>query len=220
VAGGSVDSSAPATVSARRLVGWVALGVVGAVLFTVSLAVRLSCAVGHCPTKSTRQLFALDGIGGLPRLFITALFVVVAVVAARRALHMRSPTRWWWGTVAVGAVVLAAAKAVSVHSSAEHADGRWVTLVGGLLLTVLGLPTLWWAGRRWSVADAGVVTAMLAVYAAAALGLDQVTGLVRGLGGGAVGLALATGVEEGGEAMAALLLLAAVARLLPPSRST
>jgi hypothetical protein len=121
--------------------------------------------------------------------------------------------------VALGGVVLAAAKSVSAHSAAEGVDGRWVTLVGGLLLTLVGLPVLWWSGRRWSVPAAGAVTFVLALYAAAALGLDQVTALVRALFGGPVLLALAIWLEEGGEAVTALLLLAAVVRWLPPRRS-
>ena len=220
VADGGADSGSLTAVRMRQTARRVlALGALGGALFTVGLFVRLRCAVGRCPVPHARRLLDLDAVGSLPRLYITALFLAVAVLAARAAVRVSPPARWWWGLVALGAVVLAAAKSVSVHSSAEKMDGQWVTLVGGLLLTLVGLPALWWAGRRWSVPAAGAVTFLLALYAAAALGLDQVTSLVRALSGGPVSLALATYLEEGGEAVTALLLLARVARWLPPRRS-
>jgi hypothetical protein len=220
VADGGAGSGPLTAVRVRQTAGWVlGLGVLGGVLFTLGLLVRLRCAVGRCPAPHIRQLLDLDAVGSLPRLFTTVLFVAIAVLAARAGVRVSPPARWWWGLVALGAVLLAAAKSVSVHSTAENVDGRWVTLVGGLALTFVGLPALWWAGRRWSVPAAGAVTFALAVYAAAALGLDQVTALVRALFGGPVSLAFATYLEEGGEGVTALLLLAAVVRWLPPRRS-
>jgi hypothetical protein len=213
-------SRAPlAAVRRRRTTAWVlGLGALGGLLFTVGLVVRLRCAVGRCPAPQTRQLLDLDAVGSLPRLFTAGLFVAVAVLGARAAARTERPARWWWVLVAVSGVVLAAAKVVSLHSAAEQVDGRWVTLVGGLGLTLVGLPVLWWAGRRWSVPAAGAVTLALAVYAAAALGLDQVTGLVGMAWSGRVSGAFATYLEEGGEAVTALLLLAAVARWMPARR--
>jgi hypothetical protein len=90
-----------------------------------------------------------------------------------------------------------------------------VTLVGGVLVAVVGLPVLWRLGVRWSVPGAGVVTAALAAYAVAALGLDQVTGLIGSLSAEPVLLAFAVCLEEGGEAVTALVLLAAVAQWVP-----
>jgi hypothetical protein len=220
VAAGGVHGGSPTAGRARQTAGWVlALGALGGVLFTAGLLVRLQCAVGRCPARPIRHALDLDAVGSLPRLFITVLFVAVAVLAVRAAVRVSPPARWWWGLVALGAVVLAGAKSVSVHSVAEQVDGRWATLLGGLALTFVGLPLLWWTGRRWSVPAAGALTFALAVYAAAALGLDEVTALVRALSGGRVWRAFATYLEEGGEAVTALLLLAAVARWLPPRRS-
>ncbi|WP_139306993.1 hypothetical protein [Modestobacter sp. DSM 44400] len=193
------------------------LAALGGLVFTVGLVVRLRCAAGRCPTPQIRELFDLDAIGSLPRLFTTGLFLAVAVLSARAAARSDPPVRWWWVLVAVGGGVLAAAKVVSLHSAAEQLDGRWLTLVGGLGLTLVGLPLLWWAGRWWSVPAAGAVTFALVVYAAAALGLDQVTLLVGLARSGPVARAFATYLEEGGEAGTALLLLAAMARWLPPS---
>ena len=200
-----------------RETGWwvLGLGVLGGALFTVALFVRLSCAAHHCASRQVRHLLDLDQVGSLPRLFITALFVAVAMLAARAAARSCRPARWWWVLVALGCAVLAGAKLVSAHSAAEEVDGRTGTLLGGLLLSLVGLPVLWWCGRRWSVPAAGAVTFALALYAAAALGLDQLTALVHHEGSGRISVAVATFVEEGGEAATALLLLSSVARWLP-----
>jgi hypothetical protein len=112
--------------------------------------------------------------------------------------------------VSAGGVILAVAKVVSSHSALEQDGGRAATLAGGLLVTVVVLSLLWRTGRAWSVAGALPVTVALAVYAAAALGLDQVTAGVRAMSGSPVALAVASFVEEGGEGLAALAVLAAV----------
>jgi hypothetical protein len=218
VVDGGGSRGSPAAVRVRQTAGWVlGLGALGGLLFTVGLVVRLRCAVGRCPAPQTRHVLDLDAVGSLPRLFISALFVAVAVLGARAAARAEPPARWWWLLLAVGGGLLAGAKLVSVHSAAEQVDGRWGTLVGGLALTVVGLPAVWWAGRRWSVPAAGTVTLALAAYAAAALGLDQVTALVGLVWSGPITRAFATFLEEGGEAGTALLLLAAVVRWLPSS---
>ena len=191
------------------------LAVVGGLLFTAGLVVELRCGVGRCPAPAVRRLFDLDGVGGLPRLFTTAVFAAVAghaVAAARRSAGRRA---WWWGVVAVGAALLTAGKAVSTHSALERYGGTVVTLVGGVLLTLVGLPLLWREGRRWAVPGSGPVTAALAAYACAALGLDQLTGLVAGVLRQPELLAFAVFLEEGGEAVTAVALLAVVAQWLP-----
>ena len=55
----------------------------------------------------------------------------------------------------------------------------------------------------------------LGLYAAAAIGLDQITMAVAGLPHPWVALAVATFVEEGGEAVTALGLLVVVSRWVP-----
>lgn len=192
---------------ARWLIGLAALG---GLLFTAGLLVEVRCAVGHCPAPRVQRLFDLDGLGGLPRLFTTGMFVAVAALAALAAARSTRWVRAWWAAVAAVGVVLAVAKAVSSHSTLEQDGGRYVTLVGGVLVTVIGLSVLWWAGRAWSVPAASPVCVALAVYAVAALGLDQVTAAVTKVTSSPVALAVATFVEEGGEAVTALVLLAAV----------
>jgi hypothetical protein len=199
-----------------RRARWVlAPAVVGGLLFTAGLLVELRCAVGRCPGPAVQGLFDLDGIGALPRLFTTAVFAGVAALGAVAALRSDGRRAWWWAVVAGGGVLLAVAKALSSHSALERDDGALVTLVGGVLVAVVGLPVLWRVGVRWSVPGAGVVTAALAAYAVAALGLDQVTGLIGSLAAEPVLLAFAVYLEEGGEAVTALVLLAAVAQWVP-----
>jgi hypothetical protein len=211
-----VPSAVP-TGRPRRARWVVVLAGLGGLLFTIGLLVEVRCAVGECPAPEVRRLFELDALGSLPRLFTTAVFVVVGVTAG--LAWRRTPGRagWWWGLVTVGGVALALAKAVSVHSAAEQDDGRWVTLVAGVLLTAIGLPLLLWAGLRWSVAGAAPVCAALAAYAVAALGLDQVTGAVSALSANPVLIAFAVYLEEGGEAVTAVVLLATVVQAVPVS---
>ncbi|PZA22873.1 hypothetical protein DMO24_02740 [Modestobacter versicolor] len=195
--------------------GWVVvLGAAGGLVFTLGLLVQARCAVGRCPAPAVQRLFGLDAVGSLPRLFTTAVFVLVAVLAWAAARRTGGRVQLWWSAVAAGAVVLALAKAVSAHSSAEQ-DSQVLTLVAGVALGLVGLPVLLVAGLRWSVAGAAPVTGALAAYAVAALGLDQVTSLVVVLFRDPVLLAFAVYLEEGGEAVTAVVLLAAVLQAVP-----
>jgi hypothetical protein len=215
------DLRTPPAVSLRisRTTGWLlAVAGLGGLLFTAGLVFNLECAVGHCPAPLVRRLFDLDGLGSLPRLFTTAVLLGVGVLAALASWRAVDRARAWWGLVAAGGVLLACAKAVSAHSSMEQDDGRVVTLVVGVLVTVVGLPLLWWAGRRWSVPAVTAVTAALAAYALAALGLDQVTAAVVTVSRSPVLRVFALYLEEGGEAVTGLVVLATVALTGRPRR--
>jgi hypothetical protein len=194
-----------------------ALAVVAVGLFSAGLAVGVHCRLHACDWSRDRW-FALDSIGGLPRLFTTGLFVAVAVVGSVAASRVAGRVRIWWAAVAVIGAALAVLKLTSVHSTAK-ADSDYGTLVGSVALTVVVLTVLWRTARRWGVAAGRPVVVALAVYAFAALGLDAVTGLVATLhgGSGAVLDAVSTFVEELGEALAALLVLTAVWWRLPPT---
>lgn len=188
---------------------------VGGLLFTVGLLAEARCAVGPCPVAGWSRLFALDSVGALPRLFTTAVFLAVGLLAALAAVRSTGRARWWWTALVAAGVVLAIAKAGSVSTAAEQDGGRWATLAGTVLLSGVGLSLLWWAGRHWSVRGAAPVTLALGGYVVAALGLDQVTVAVRSVSDSPLALAVATYLEEGAEAVAALLLLAAVSAWLP-----
>jgi hypothetical protein len=162
------------------------------------------------------RYFDLDSISGLPRLFTTGLFVAVAVLGWLAARRVRGRPRTWWTAVAVGGLALAAAQLLSVHSAAKSAADV-VTLVVGVGLSIVVLAVLRWTARRWGVPAGPPLVVALGVYAVAALGLDVVTGLVAAVRGdtGVVLDAVSTFVEELGEALAALFVLATVWWCLP-----
>jgi hypothetical protein len=62
------------------------------------------------------------------------------------------------------------------------------------------------------------VTGALTAYAVAALGLDQLTGAVASVSASPVALGFAVYLEEGGEAVTALVLLAVVLQAVPRRR--
>lgn len=193
----------------------VVLAVVAVGLFSVGLAVRVHCRVSGCVWSRDRY-FDIQAVGGLPRLFTTGLFVAVAVAAWLASRRVAGGARLWWTAVALIGAVLAVLKALSVHSEAKSAAAL-ATLLGGVALSAVVLTVLWRTARRWGVAAGTPVVVALGGYAFAALGLDAVTGAVAGLHGG-TGLVLdsaAMFVEEFGEALAALLVLAAVWWRLP-----
>ncbi|MGY1727133.1 hypothetical protein ACI79J_09165 [Geodermatophilus sp. SYSU D01062] len=127
------------------------------------------------------------------------------------------PGRLWWAAVAAGGLALAVLKLESAHSVAEDGTSPSTTLLLGLAVAVPSLGLLAVAGRSWDVAAAAPVVAALAGYALAALGLDALTSLVEALAGRA-GAAPATFVEELGEALAAVAVLAVVRSGTAPAR--
>lgn len=190
-------------------------------LFGLGFVVRWRCTVGSCALAGHEWLFDIDAIGGLPRLFTTSLFLATTVAAAVVAVRLPGRARVWWAVIAAIGVGLVGAKLVSVHSVMETDDGRGTTLLVGAVATLVGLPLLAVAGRAWRVPRAGAVVTALALYALAALGLDQVTGLVAAIDPAPLPDAAATFVEELGEALTALALLVVVVRRVPgtvPSR--
>lgn len=198
-----------------RRAWWVAALAVAAVgLFSVGLAVDLRCRLDGCAWRRDRY-FAIDYVAGLPRLFTAAMFVAVAVAAWMAARRSTGRSRGWWTAASLIGAALAVFKLLSVHSDAESASVVW-TLAGGVAISVVVLPVLWWTARRWGVPAGPPVVVALGLYALAALGLDAVTGLVGGTG--VVADAVSTFVEELGEALTALLVLASVWWSLPAAR--
>lgn len=193
-----------------------ALAATAVVIFPVGLVVEVRCGLGRCRGSLFERLMSLDGLGALPRLYTSGLFVAVALVAwsARRRTTGGAQV-WWTAVVAIGAG-LALAKLVSVHSVAKGVAPT-ATLVGGVAVTVLTLGALLLSGRRWGVAAAAPVVVALAVYAGAALGLDLVTSLLTAVQDrvGALSRASVTFGEEFGEAVTALFLLVTLRWQLP-----
>ena len=199
----------------RRGTWWlVVLALTALVLFGVGFVVRVRCGFGQCPAPPLDRLLDLDGVRGLPRSFTTGLFVAVTVLAAQRAATSAGRQAWWWAAVAIGGAVLAAAKAVSVHSETERALPPLLVLGAGVLLAVPTLVVLGRLGRRWGVGATRAVVTGLALYATAALGLDLLGGVavvVQDSVGVLTGAAITT-VEELGEALGVVVLLGSVRR--------
>ncbi|MGY1735310.1 hypothetical protein [Geodermatophilus sp. SYSU D00684] len=194
----------------RRPAWWVLLlGLAAIVLFGAALGVRVHCGTGHCAGSAARRLLDLDAVGGLPRLFTTGVLVAVAVLAGRACRRATGRVRLWWAAVAAAGLALAVLKLASAHSLVETETSLLTTLLLGLAVAVPSLGLLAGAGRAWGVAATARVVAALAGYAIVALGLDVLTHLVRLLAGRA-GAVPATFVEELGEALAAVAVLAVV----------
>jgi hypothetical protein len=186
-------------------------------LFPIALVVEVRCGLGRCAgARGWEHLFALDRLGSLPRLYTTGVFVAVAVlawVAARRTVDR--PRQWWTGVAVIG-VLLAVAKLVSVHSTAKGA-APVLTLLVGVVGTLAALGALTVTGRRWGIAAARPIVLAMALYAAAALGLDAVSVLLVAVQSrvGLLSHVAVTFAEELGEALAALFLLVTVRWQLP-----
>jgi hypothetical protein len=193
-----------------------ALAGVAVAIFAVALVVAVRCGWSHCGGSVVARLLDLDAVGGLPRLYTSGLFVAVAAlawVARRRSAGHR---RMWWTAVSAIGGALAVAKLVSVHSRSEDVSPV-ATLVGGVVVTVLALGALAVSGRRWGIGSARPVVLALGLYAAAALGLDAVTGVLVAVqeSTGALTRAATTFGEELGEAITALFVLVTVRWQLP-----
>jgi len=196
---------------------WVfALAGVAIVVFPVALVVQVRCGRARCAGAWWARAFELDALGSLPRLYTTALFAAVAVLAWAAARRTRDRVRTWWSAVAATGVLLAVAKLVSAHSTAKQASPV-ATLVVGVGVTFLVLAWLTRAGRRWGVPAARPVVVALALYALAALGLDAVSVLLVSAQDrvGLLSHVAVTFGEELGEALAALFLLVTVRWQLP-----
>ncbi|MCU1668470.1 MAG: rane protein of unknown function [Blastococcus sp.] len=195
---------------------WVyVLGGAALVLYPIGLITRLRCGSGGCAGSALR-LFDPDSVGGLPRLFISCLFLGVCALGWVGRLRSEGRARaWWTGIAAIGAA-LALAKLVSAHSVAKRSEPG-PTLVVGILLTGLVLAALMLGGRRWGVGGARPIVVALGAYAAAALGLDAVTTAIEAAQAhaGELSAAAATFVEELGEALAALFVVVSVRWNLP-----
>jgi hypothetical protein len=191
---------------------WVfGLAVAALGLFLFGFLVDLRCGYRGCPGSLSLRLFDLDGVGSLPRLFTTGLFVGVGVWAWRARRSMDGSPALWWTAVAVIASGLALAKLVTLHSTLETLS-PWLTLAGGVALTAVTLAALSRTGRRWAVAAARPVVLALALYAGVALSLDLLTTLAAAVQDrvGWLTVAGTTFVEELGEALAGLVLLVTV----------
>ncbi|MGY1795489.1 hypothetical protein ACI796_16075 [Geodermatophilus sp. SYSU D00525] len=207
VLGGARAAARPAARPARRRVPLPPVGV-----GLAGLAVALE-AVGYAlhlrgTTGQVARVLSMDAPYSLPRMYVAALFAAAALAAVAGAARNPGRRTWW---LAVGAVAggIAAVKAGStVHVDAVQALSAVVSPAGAVVVSVLAagavlavLAFLSRAERR----DRRRVLSTLGLYAVAAVGLSAVSGWV-----GAQWYAMATFVEESGEALSAVAVLMAV----------
>jgi len=185
----------------------VGLLLTGVVLQAVGLVVRTS---GH---ERTARLWSMDAPLGVPRMYVTALFLVAAFAALAGAVR-GAGRRPWWTAVALVTLLIAEVKGGgTVHTEVLAGLGfRGHPLLATVASTaVVGvvLAGLWWLSRA-ERRDRRRMLIALGLYAAAAVGLSGVTSLISAAGGSAYWTAAATFVEETGEAFGAVAVLVAV----------
>jgi hypothetical protein len=186
------------------------LGVTGLALETLGFALRVA---GDDRTGSVR-LLSMDAPMSVPRLFITALFLVAAFAALAGAAQAPS-RRTWWLTIAATAAVVSYVKGggtvhVRVLEALGVADHPAMALAGSALVVAAVLASLFYVART-ERRDRRRVLLAVAFYGLAAGGLSSVsTAVAQALGGNSLAAAAATYVEEGAEVVGAVAVLVAV----------
>jgi hypothetical protein len=185
----------------------VGLLLAGVVLEAIGFVVRTS---GH---EQSARLWSMDAPLAVPRMFVAALFFVAALAALAGAAR-GTGRRPWWAAVAVVSLLIGEIKAGgTVHVAALDAVGlnSRPLLAAVLSGTVVGavLTALWWLSRT-ERRDRRRMLIALGLYAAAAVGLSGVTSLIGRAGASPYWRAVATFVEETGEAFGAVAVLTAV----------
>lgn len=181
----------------------IALAGIAVALEAVGYAVRLRGTTGQ-----VAQLLSMDAPGSLPRLYVAALFGASAMAAVAGAA--RNPgRRTWWLAVGVVAAGIAVVKAGgTVHVTAMQALASVVSPAGATvvsaLVAVAVLGVLAFASRT-ERRDRRRVLSTFGLYALAAVGLSAVSASV-----GPQWSAMATFVEESGEALSGVAVLVAV----------
>ena len=202
----------PAAVPRRRLPAppiAVALAAVAVGLEAFGYGLRLSGATGQ-----VARLLSMDAPFSAPRLFVAGLFGVSAMAALAGAGSLTGRRTWWTAVAAVAGGVAVVKAGSTVHTTAfsavDEVIGTAGAVVTSLLLAAAVLGWLW-ALSRGERRDRRRVLTCLALYAGAAVGLSAVSTLVdSALGGASRWTAMATFVEESGEALTAVAFLMAV----------
>jgi hypothetical protein len=208
-----VESASRPVVTARRKLPVppiaVALAAVAVGLEAFGYGLRLSGATGQ-----VARLLSMDAPFSAPRLFVAGLFAASAMAALAGAGSLPG-RRTWWTAVAVVAAGVAVVKAGStIHAAAFAGATELISTTGAVVVSlVLSAAVVGWL---WSLSrgerrDRRRVLSCLALYAGASVGLSAVSTLVSGaVGGASRWAAMATFVEESGEALTAVAFLMAV----------
>ncbi len=181
----------------------VALALLAVTLEAVGYAVRL-----RGDTGPVAHALSMDAPWSLPRTYVAALFAAAALAAVAGAARNHGRRTWWLAVGAVAAGIAAVKAGSTVHVSVMERLTALTSPAGAVALSALGalavlavLAVVSRAERR----DRRRVLTALGLYSAAAVGLSAVSGLVGGRWA-----AMATFVEESGEALAGVAVLMAV----------
>jgi hypothetical protein len=187
----------------------IALVVLALALETSGYVVALSGGTGP-----SAQLLSMDAPFSLPRMFVALLFAAAALAAVAGAGSIPGRRTWWLAVGAVAAGIATVKAGSTVHTQALHmlnrAVGDGVALLISVLVAAAVVGALWVLSRT-ERRDRRRVLGVLALYAAASVGLSAVSTLANGAYGAASTWAIgATFVEETGEALAGVGFLMAV----------
>jgi hypothetical protein len=178
----------------------IALAVLAVALETAGFVTRL--------TGSSTTALSMDAPDSLPRLYVAALFGAAAASAFLGAGVLPGRRTWWVAVGLVSAGIAAVKAGSTVHADAMH---RLATVLGSVgaqvvsaLLAVAVVGALWFLSRT-DRRDRRRVLGWLSAYAVAAVGLSALSSVVPdGL------TAVATYLEESGEALSGVAFLVAV----------
>ena len=174
---------------------------------TVGYLYRLSGSTGP-----TANLLSMDAPFSLPRMFVATLFAVAALAAVAGSGITPGRRAWWLAVGLVGSVIAAIKAGSTVHSEAlaslSDAIGGTSAVAVSAAVALVVVGALWFLSRT-ERRDRRRILSVLALYAAAAVGLSALSPIVAGAYGSNWGTA-ATFVEESGEAIAAVAFLMAV----------
>ncbi|WP_093577604.1 hypothetical protein [Geodermatophilus amargosae] len=181
----------------------VALAGLAVALEAVGYALRLRGTTGQ-----VAQVLSMDAPYSLPRMYVAALFGAAALAAVGGAARNPGRRTWWLvvGAVAGGIAVVKAGGTVHVTAMqvlAELTSPAGATIVSALVALAV-LAVLAFASRA-ERRDRRRVLSTFGLYAVASVGLSAVSGRV-----GPQWSAMATFVEESGEALSGVAVLVAV----------
>ena len=209
----AVHAAAPRAALRRRPVPLppigIALAAMAVALETTGFVLRLNGASGP-----TAQLLSMDAPFSIPRLFVASLFAGAAFAAIAGA-RVQPGRRAWWTAVALVAAAIDAVKAGStVHAEAVRALTERVGPSGALVLSAVlavAVVGILWTLSRHERRDRRRVLSALSFYAAAAVGLSALTGVMAdAYGRSATWVTTAAFLEESGEALAGVTFVLAV----------
>ncbi|MCZ2836057.1 hypothetical protein [Modestobacter sp. VKM Ac-2985] len=181
---------------------------VGLSLQAVGLGLRLA---GN--DRGAARYLSMDAPLSVPRMWVAALLATAAVAAFVGAARATERRPWWLGVGVVAALAAQVKGGGTVHVEALRTAG----LAGRPVLAtavsagiaVVTLAVLWWLSRTERRDRRRVMTAF-AIYAGAAVVLSGVSAVVGSASGAFPWAAVATFVEESGEAVGAVAVLTAV----------